>query len=430
MFRRAWRWPAVLATSALMLTATIPSPAATTAAGSAASGSAASGSAASGSAASAEPVLDWSRVATQSIVAAGRPPASTEVLMGIVHIAIADTVAGLGHGRPYVAAVRPDRHASAASAVATAAYDVLKARIPAAGLDVTYADYLAGVLDGKAKTRGITLGRAVAAAVLAWRAGDGFDKPVTYVQRPPGPGVWEPTAATPPVDLVLTQVRPLTLRSRAQFRPDGPLALTSKQYARDVAEVAALGRKVSTTRTAVQTETAMFWSEHTAQQFSRALVRLAGERHLSLSEAARMLALVHVTTGDALIACWDAKYHYRFWRPVHAIQRADIDRNPRTTADPTWQPLLGANHPDYPSGHACFTAATTRALEAFFHTSRLRLSIDSQVTGTTRTYENLSAVRHDVRQARILSGLHFRHAMEDGDQLGTNVANWVTHRFR
>ncbi|MEJ1106511.1 MULTISPECIES: vanadium-dependent haloperoxidase [unclassified Kribbella] len=410
MLGRVLRWPALLATSVVALTSWSP--------------------AATASVASAEPVLHWSGVSTQTIVAAGRPPASAEVVMGIVHIAIADTVAGLGHSRPYVAAVRPDRHASAASAVATAAYDVLKARAPGTALDGKYADYLAGVPDGTAKTRGIALGRAVAAAVLAWRAGDGFEKPVTYVQRQPGPGVWEPTAATPPVDLVLTQVRPLTLRSRSQFRPDGPDALTSKRYARDVAEVASLGRKDSTMRTALQTETALFWSEHTAQQWSRALVRLAGEQHLSLPEAARMLALVHVTTGDALIACWEAKYHYRFWRPVHAIQRADTDGNPRTAADPTWQPLIGANHPDYPSGHACFTGAATRALQAFFHTSRVELSFDSQVTGTTRHYDRLSAVRHDVRDARIFSGLHFRHAMQDGDQLGADVANWVTHRFR
>ena len=412
MLRGVRRWPALLAASALAVTAINWSPTATAAGTSAA------------------PVLDWSRVAAQSIVAAGRPPAGTEVLMGIVHIAIADTVAGLGYGRPYVADVRPDRHASAASAVATAAYDVLKARAPGATLDGTYADYLAGVPDGKAKTRGIALGRAVAADVLAWRAGDGFEKPVTYVQRPPGPGVWEPTAATPPVDLVLTQVRPLVLRSRAQFRPAGPDALTSKRYARDVAEVASLGRKDSATRTTVQTETAMFWSEHTAQQWTRVLLRLASDRKLSLSEAARMLALVHVTTGDALIACWEAKYHYRFWRPVHAIQRADTDGNPRTTADPTWQPLLNANHPDYPSGHACFTAATTRALQTYFHTSRVKLTVDSLATGTTRQYDELSAVRHEVREARILSGLHFRHAMQDGDQLGTDVANWIAHRYR
>jgi hypothetical protein len=270
----------------------------------------------------------------------------------------------------------------------------------------------------------------VAADVLAWRAGDGLGNQVPYVQRKPGPGVWEPTAATPPVDLVLTQVRPLTLRSRTQFRPDGPDAVTSKRYARDVAEVASLGRKDSTTRTAQGTETALFWSEHTAQQWSRALVRLAADRHLSLSEAARMLALVHVSSADALIACWEAKYHYGFWRPVHAIQRADADGNPRTPADPTWQPLLGANHPDYPSGHACFTAGATRALQAYFDTDRLSLTIDSQVTGTVRNYSRLSAVRADVREARILSGLHFRHAMVDGERLGADVASWVTHRFR
>ncbi|MFI6673723.1 vanadium-dependent haloperoxidase [Kribbella sp. NPDC050470] len=378
---------------------------------------------------SAAPVLDWSRVATQAIVT-GRPPASSEMLMGIVHIAIADTVAGLGHGRPYVAAVRPDRHASAAAAVATATYDVLKARVPAVSLETTYADYLAGVPDGKAKTRGIALGRAVADAVLAWRAGDGLDNQVPYVQRKPGPGVWEPTAATPPVDLVLTKVRPLTLRSRSQFRPDGPDALTSKRYARDVAEVASIGRKDSTTRSAWGTETAMFWSEQAAQQWSRALLRLASDRHLSLPEAARMLALVHVSSGDALTACWEAKFYYRFWRPVHAIQRADTDGNPRTTADPTWQPLLGANHPDYPSGHACFTASATRALQAYFHTDKVSLTVESQVTGTTRTYSRLSAVRAEVTEARILSGLHFRHAMEDGNALGTDVANWVSHRLR
>ncbi|MGY4766964.1 vanadium-dependent haloperoxidase [Kribbella sp. CWNU-51] len=405
------RWPALAAACALVLTAAGLSPAATATSG-----------------ASAAPVIDWSRYATQAIVA-GRPPASSEVLMGIVHIAIADTVAGLGYGRPFRFAVRPDRKASAAAAVATAAYDVLRARVhPApAGLDGTYADYLAGVPDGRAKTRGITLGRSVAAAVLTWRAGDGLYNTVPYVQAAPGPGVWEPTLPTPPVDIVLTQVRPLALRYRAQFRPDGPDPLTSKRYARDVAEVASLGRKDSTTRTAAQTETAMFWSEQTAQQWSRALLQLASDRHLSLARAAQMLALVHVSAGDALIACWDAKFYYRSWRPVHAIQRAGTDGNPRTQADPTWQSLLNVNHPEYPSGHACFTAGATNALQAYFH-SNLPLTMTSLVTNTTRVYPTLSAVRSDVREARILSGLHFRHSMLDGEQLGADVANWISAR--
>ncbi|MFI5690559.1 vanadium-dependent haloperoxidase [Kribbella sp. NPDC051586] len=376
----------------------------------------------------AAPVLDWSRYATQAIVT-GRPPASSEVLLGIVHIAIADTVAGLGYGRPFKFAVRPDHRASAPAAVATAAYDVLRARVPnATGLDATYSGYLAGVPAGLAKDRGVALGRSVAAAVLAWRAGDGFDNTVPYVQRTPGPGVWEPTAPTPPVDIVLTQVRPLALRYRSQFRPDGPDALTSKRYARDVAEVASLGRKDSTTRTAEQTETAQFWSEQTAQQWSRALLQLAGDRHLSLSAAAQMLALVHVSAGDSVIACWDAKFHYLSWRPVHAVQRADTDGNPRTQADPSWQSLLNVNHPEYPSGHACFTAGAAGALRAFFHTSHVRLVMSSLVTGTTRVYPDLSAVRSDVREARIVSGLHFRHSMTDGDALGSQVAGWISAR--
>lgn len=373
----------------------------------------------------AAPVLDWSRYATQTIVA-GRPPASSEVLLGIVHVAIADTVAGLGYGRPFQVAVRPERKASAAAAIATATYDVLRARVPSPGLEATYADYLAGVPDGGGKTRGIKLGRAVAAAVLAWRAGDGLSNTVPYVQAPPGPGVWEPTAATPPVDIVLTQVRPLALRSRAQFRPDGPYPLTSKGYARDVAEVASSGRKDSPTRTAAQTETAMFWSEQTAQQWSRALLQLASDRRLSLGDAAQMLALAHVSAGDSVIACWDAKFHYLSWRPVHAIQRADTDGNRRTQADPTWQALLNVNHPEYPSGHACFTAGVTGALQAFFHTGRVALKMTSLVTNTTRSYADLAAVRSDVREARIVSGLHFRHSMLDGEALGRQVAAWIS----
>lgn len=372
--------------------------------------------------ADATPVLDWSGYATQAIVA-GRPPASSEVLIGIVHIAIADTVAGLGYGRPFRFAVRPDRSASAAAAVATAAYDVLHARVPSAGLDGTYAGYLAQVPDGLAKAHGVALGRSVATAVLAWRAGDGLDRTVPYVQPPTGPGVWEPTLPTPPVDIVLTQVRPLALRSRAQFRPDGPDPLTSTRYARDVAEVASVGRKDSTTRTAGQTETAMFWSEHTATQWSRALLRLATDRHLSLSAAAQLLALVHVSSADAVIACWDAKFHYVSWRPVHAIQRGSGPQ-----ADPTWQSLLNVNHPEYPSGHACFTGAATSALESFFHTPNLPLTVTSQVTNTTRTYQTLAAVRGDVQEARILSGLHFRHSMRDGETLGTRVAGWIACR--
>jgi hypothetical protein len=118
------------------------------------------------------------------------------------------------------------------------------------------------------------------------------------------------------------------------------------------------------------------------------------------------------------------------WRPVHAVQRADTDGNPRTTADPTWQPLLNVNHPEYPSGHACLTGGVTAALAAYFHRDRLAFTMDSTVTGTQRSFDSLHASVDQVVEARIDSGLHFRHSMLDGATLGRRTAAWTVRSFR
>ena len=87
--------------------------------------------------------------------------------------------------------------------------------------------------------------------------------------------------------------------------------------------------------------------------------------------SARLLGFVHVATSDAMIACFEAKYHFSFWRPFHAIRRADTDGNRATTLDPTWTSFLVVNHPEYPSGHSCFTGAMTKALEIYFGTNAI-----------------------------------------------------------
>ena len=371
----------------------------------------------------ADPVLVWSGYAEQAVVA-GRAPGSSAVLLGIVHVGMYDTTVALGlHGRPFLTAQRTPRRTSAAAAIATVAHRVLVVRVPGqqAVLDAQYDQYLAAVPDGPARRAGVSLGERVATRVLRWRDHDGLDATVPYVQRPPGPGVWEPTAPTPPVDLVLTQVRPLAMRSIGQFRPAGPYALTDPRYLRDVDEVRRLGRSDSAERTAAQTATARFWADQTAAQWSRAVRRLVAEHGLRLGQAARLLAMVWVSTGDAAIACFDAKYHYRFWRPVHAIRGSD----------PTWQSLLNVNHPEYPSGHACLTGAVTTALRAYFGTDRIPLTVDSTTTGVAVRYPTFSASLAEVTEARIWSGLHFRHSMEDGATVGRRAAGWaLSHRFK
>lgn len=394
------------------------------------------------------PVAFWSTEARCAIVpvSAGSEnfgnkfPGDAAVYMGIAHVAIYDaTLATAGtHG------------ALGAAAIATAANDTLAGLQPTLGLapsgqatlSADYAASLAALPNGPAKTAGTAVGKIIARAVLAWRANDGLERnPVISDLNPPapGPGVWQPNPATPPATtppgvagLRLPGVRPLVLRSASQFRPGPPLALTSPAYARDVNEIQAIGAAVSSVRTADQTTQALFWTDHDARQWNDGLLRLAAARGLSLTQTARMLAMAHVAGADAIIACFDAKYHYWSWRPYHAIQQAGLDGNPLTLADASWRPLsVTPNHPEYPAAHACHTSAVVTALQAFFATDNVPFSLESRVTGTTREYRRLHDAVDDVGFARILAGFHFRHAVDVGTLLGRTVGRYDTdHAFQ
>ena len=366
-------------------------------------------------------VVHWSDVAEKAISAptppatALRPPASSTVLAGMVHAAIYDAVAAIEGGmKPFATTVSAAPGASVDAAVAQAARDVLVARVPAqsAAVQSAFDTYMSAVPAGMAREAGIAVGKAAAAGMLALRIGDGFDDVVPYVQPTPGPGVFEPIAPTPPVDVKLGKVRPFTYATPA-YRPAAPYPLTSKTYADDVAELQSIGRSTSTTRTAAQTETVRFFTDPTFVQYSRAMRRVASERGLALGESARLLGYTWVAIADTMIACWEAKYHYLLWRPNHAIQRADTDGNPATTQDTTWLPLVTGNHPEYPSGHACFTAGMTKALHEHFGTKWLGLTLTSTTTGTSRTYTHIGQLVADVEDARVWGGLHYRTTMTE-----------------
>ena len=328
-------------------------------------------------------------------------------------------VAIRGDYRPY--APTP-AETSLRAAIATAAYDTLTGLLGANQtiLDNDYNAYLAALPDGTRKEHGISVGQLVAQTVLALRANDGRDcsTKVTDLNPPaPGPGIWQPNPPAPGqqppavLGLCLPGMRPLALHSASQFRPGPPNALTSPEYADDFNQIKKLGGIVST-RTSEQTTQARFWTDHDIRQWNDGLLRLAAARGLDLVQTARMLAMAHVAGGDAVIACFDAKYHYWFWRPYQAIPQADTDNNPATDADPNWKPLgqppLGTpNHPEYPSGHACHSTAVVTALEEFFGTDEIPFTLDSRVTKTSRDYARLGDVVTDVVAARVLIGFHF-----------------------
>lgn len=404
---------------------------------------------------SATPVIIWSTEARRAIVPPGggaenygnKFPGEAAVYMGIVHAAIYDAAVAIEGGyEPYAIALTAPPDTSSAAAIATAAHHTLvgcpdcdpphSGLQPALGLtpeqqailDGNYADYLATIADGAAKTNGIAIGKQVAAAVVVLRTNDGRERNPTLDDLnppPPGPGIWErnPGNPLPPVlGLRLPGITPLALESASQFRPDGPNELTSEEYAEDFNQVKELGSANSTTRTPEQTTQALFWTDHDLRQWNDGLLNLAAARGLDLVQTARMLAMAHVAGGDGMIACFDAKYYYWFWRPISAVHLADIDGNPDTEADPTWLPLRTTpNFPEYPSAHASHSSAVAQALRAFFGTDRVTFSLDSRVTGMTREYRRFHEVVKDVNQARVLAGFHFRNS----DQEGTNVARAV-----
>jgi hypothetical protein len=379
-------------------------------------------------------VVHWSGVAASAIIAGPRPPASSSVLGGMVHGAMYDAVAAVEGGlKPFATGVTAPPGASTDAAVAQAARDVLVARVPgqASTVQTAYDAYMALIPDGPAKDGGKAVGAAAAAGMLAMRTGDHYDDVVPYVQPTPGPGVFEPIAPTTPVDVKLGKVRPFTYESQSEYRPGGPLELTSKKYADDVAELVAYGRATGSARTPLQTETVRFHTEQTFFQFSRTLRELANARGLDLRESARLLGYVHVAAADTMIACWEAKYHYSFWRPTHAIQRAGTDGNPATTADPSWQPLIVGNHPEYPSGHSCFTSAFTESLRNYFGTKKVQLVISSTAVGAgpPRTYETLDELVADVENARVWGGLHFRTTMTETAKHFPRIAREIGKRY-
>jgi hypothetical protein len=230
-------------------------------------------------------------------------------------------------------------------------------------------------------------------------------------------------------------MRPLALRSASQFRPDGPNSLRSRRYADDFNQVKELGRLDSTSRTPDETNQALFWTDHDIRQWNDGLLALAHDQGLDLVQTARMLAMAHVAGGDAMIACFDAKYHYWFWRPYQAIPQAGNDQNPDTIADPNWKPLGATpNFPEYPSAHACHSTAVVEALDVFFGTDKVQFTLTSRAPGLpdaarVRTYARLHDIVKDVDAARVLVGFHFLSSDLEGSKLGRKVGRYVASNY-
>ena len=384
----------------------------------------------------ADAVTDWNAYAGNALaVTARQSPTVASLHMAMVQGAIYDAVNGIDRSyRPYLVLPAAQPWDSMDAAAATAAYRVLVSIVPAqqAALEPLYEASLAAVANGPAKDGGVAAGEAAAAAMIAARTDDGrfgsFRFTAALTQ-----GAWRPDLplfASDPFAWV-AYVKPFLIQSGSQFRSDGPNPLASDAYAADFAEVKAVGALNSFTRTADQTEQALYWGgEHGTLLWSRIIRTIAVNQGLSLAEDARLFAMFQLASADANISCWNDKAYWSFWRPITAIRLADTDGNPATEADPAWAPLFATPpFPDHPSGHSCGSGAIVGALENFFGTDKIPFTAFGAGSGTSRSYTRLSETIKEIIDARIYSGIHFRAADEQGAIIGKKAAHWEQKHY-
>jgi hypothetical protein len=387
----------------------------------------------------ADVVTDWNRIAQQAVLNAGNSPFVASRSMAIVQASVFDAVNGIER-RYQPLHVEPNAlpGASRRAAAIQAAYAALLHLFPAQQAALTEArESSLKEITAEAATensvsieRGIDWGQAVADEIFLWRSTDGFTPAPPPYLGGMLPGEWRPTppGLLPGAGVQFSYMTPWALSTPSQFRAPGPPALTSMQYAADVNEIKDIGSLTSATRTADQTEIARFWNGITPIDWNRIAVTVSEDKNLTLSANSRLFAQLNVAMADAVIACWETKYHYSFWRPITSIRLADTDGNPDTTADASWTPLLTTPaHPDYPSGHATVSRAAKSVLASYFGDAAGFSMISGVLPGVTRNYSSFSEAVDEAFNARLYGGIHFRSACRDGQTMGAQVGDLVVN---
>jgi hypothetical protein len=384
-------------------------------------------------------IVQWNRTLLVIVRTPGAQPATAHPTrsFAIMHAAIYDAVNAIDRGhKPYLVRLTDvSRFASQDAAAASAAHEVLAALYPKfqATLDEQLQQSLASIPDGADKSEGIAIGKAVADEILALRSNDGSDaSPIPFAfSNPPAPGAYQSTPPNFPKQPQFTHwshVTTFALQRADQFRPGPPPTLNSDTYTDDFNEVKSLGIANSTAATPDQALTGRFWNG-AIQNYWNEIAQTGAQAHgLTTAQNARLFALLNLSFADGVIAFYDAKYTYNFWRPVTAIREAAIAGNSETIPDPNWLPEVGNTTPDpsYPGAHAVISIAGASVLISFFGKERFDFTVTSEVLpGIDRSFESFAAAAEEATLSRIFAGVHFRSDLTTGHKLGRQIADFV-----
>lgn len=383
-------------------------------------------------------VLDeWGNRFASLGVLVGENALRTQVRTTIAQLAMFDAVNAVLDGpyRPFASKPASAPDASPEVAAIRAAYVVALHEFPTqtSTIDSAYAVSIAHIsASPEAIAHGVVVGDAAGSAALKARMGDHRDDPELEGYRPAsGPGMWIPTPPgfTNPQTPFLRFVRPFGYDDPARFRPHAPPRLHSRTYAADYNETKDVGRATDTSRTAEQSATAQFWSPSASTLWSANVRDMAGS--MDLLTAARFEAIGIAAVTNSLIACWDGKYEYLFWRPVTAIPSGDIDGNGQTEPDALWTPFITTpSHPEYPAAHTSVGSGALGFYAVWFDSDHFPLAFKGN-GGVVRQYTNVADVLAEEGDARVWGGMHWRNSTEVGTALGSRVGKYTaTHLLK
>ena len=381
--------------------------------------------------AQADVITDWNDKACAIVGKVGQGTPGHR-LMAIVEVSVYEAVNSIeGRYTPYLAKVPAPAGASVVAAVAAANRTALLELMPGerAAIEEAYRSALAAIPEGAARADGIAVGEKAATAILARAAQDGTNAPDTY-QPYTTPGVYVPTAI--PAAHNWTKRTPWIMARADQFRPGPPPDLKSEAWAKDYNEVKMLGAKNSASRTAEQTEIARFWEETRPLIYHPVLRSVANIPGRSVSRNARLYAAASMAVDDALIAVFDAKYAYNFWRPVTAIRNGQMGGNSATVGEPGWTPFINTPmHPEYPCAHCVSSGALGAVLTAELGTAPMPKLSSSSPTADGKVHEwtSVADFMEEVKMARIYDGVHYRNSGNVGTALGMKVGALVMEKF-
>jgi PAP2 superfamily protein len=386
-------------------------------------------------------VIQWNRTLLVIARTPGAQPATIHPTrsFAMMHAAIYDAVNAIDrtHKPYFIRLSGVPRSASQDAAAAAAAHDVLVALYPnfQSTLDSRLQTSLAPIPEGADKSAGVQAGKRVAAQMLALRKHDGSDaQPIPYIFET-APGAYQSTPPNFPKQPQFTHwshVTPFALERASQFRPGPPPALTSDIYSDAFNEVKTLGIANGTASTPDQALTGRFWNGAIQNYWNEISQTAVLAHNLTTAESARLFALLNLALADDVIAFYDAKYVYNFWRPVTAIRSAAADDNPDTAADPNWLPEVGNTTPDpsYPGAHAVISASGATVLISFLGRDRFEFAVTSEVMpGVQRSFTRISAAEEEATLSRIFAGVHFRTDLTVGHRLGSEVADFILDNF-